>query len=183
MRPPGRFFRFPPQYLVEDDVETVAGLAVKERPRWNRDGEHLLQADRLGTKLNLIAIVCLGLAPLVLHGEGEPGAIRQAVELHDVGLADQSKPKRPQRYAIFDPNVAPRFPAFIMYALVHNPAFGGAPALRPCLFDVDEGALTGTKNHVLQGRKLNQVFWAVHIVTCYLIYCPYLLLLPDSLFS
>ena len=183
MRPPGRFFRFPPQYLVEDDVETVTCLSIEQRTRRDRDGEHLFQADRLGAKLNLIAIVCLGLAPLVLHGKGQPGTVRPAVKLHDVGLPDQPKTKRPQRHTIFDPHITPRFPALVMHSLVHDPAFGGAPALRPCLLNMDERALAGAEHQMLQGGKLNQIFWTVHVVTCYLIYCLYLLLLPDSLFS
>lgn len=89
MRPPGRLLGFPPQGFVENHIEAVPGLAVEERPRRDRRGEHFLQADRLGAELDLVAVVRLGLPPLVLDGEGKPGTVRPVVELHDISLSDQ----------------------------------------------------------------------------------------------
>ena len=56
-----------------------------------------------------------------------------------------------------------------MYPLMHDPAFGGATALRPYLLNMDEGALAGAEHHMLQGGELKEIFRVVHIVTCYLI--------------
>ncbi len=155
MRLAGRLLGLPTQSLVEGDVEAMPGLAVEESPLRDRDGEHLFQTDRLGAELDLVAVVRLGLPPLVLHGEGAPGTVRAAVKLHDIGLPDQPQAQRPERHAVVDPDVAPRFVALVVDALMHDPAFGGASAFRPRLLDMDERALALTEHHVLQGGKLN----------------------------
>lgn len=170
---PGRLLSLSPQGLVEDDVEAVPGLTIEERSRGDRNGEHLLQADRLGAELDLVAVVRLGLPPLVLDGERLPGAVGLAVEFDNIGLSDQPQAERPERHPVVNPDMAPGFPAFVMHMLVHDPAFGGAPALGPYLLNVDERALALTEHHVLQGGKLNEIFRVVHIVTCYLIYYLY----------
>jgi hypothetical protein len=151
----------------------MPGLAVEERPRQDRHGEHLLQADRLGAELDLVAVVRLGLPPLVLYGEREPVTVRPAMELRDVGLSNQPQAQRPKRHAVIDQDITPGLPTFLVHVLVHNPAFGGAPAFRPRLLNVDQGALALTERVVLEGGKLNEIFRAVTIVTRYLIYYLY----------
>lgn len=136
----GRLFGLLPQGLVENNIKAMPGLTIEECPCRDRDGEHLLQTDRLGAELDLVAVVRLGLAPLVLHGEGEPGTIRLPVELHDVGLPDQPQAQRTKRHAVVDPDVAPGLAAFVVDALVHDPALGSETVLRPDLFNVNKGA-------------------------------------------
>jgi hypothetical protein len=144
VRQAGRILGFPPQGLVENDVETVPGLAVEERPLRDRDEEHLLQTDRLRAELDPVTVVRLGLAPLVLHGEGQPGTVRLPMELHNVGLPDQPQTERSERHPIVDPDITPRFPAFVVHPLMHDPAFGGETVLRPDLLNVNKGATPRT---------------------------------------
>jgi hypothetical protein len=57
---------------VELHGEAPAGAAVEYRAFKYRRAQHLLEAYRLRTQLNQVAIVRLGAAMLVFHGESEP---------------------------------------------------------------------------------------------------------------
>jgi len=41
-------------------------------------------------------------------------------------------------HTIFDPDIAPGFPAFVMHSLVHDSTLGSKTVLIPDLFDVDK---------------------------------------------
>ena len=76
-------------------------------------------------------------------------------------LPIEPKPQGPQRDAVFDPHGPPRFPLLLVDLLVHDPALGGKAALGPHLLDMDQGALAGTENIVLQGRDHDEVIFGI----------------------
>ena len=151
MRPAGRLLGFPPQSLVEDDVEAVPGLAVEERPRRDRYGEHLLQADRLGAELDLVAVVRLWFPPLVLDGKGKPDiTVRLMVKFDHIGNSHNAQVQGTDEDASAYAYIASRLLSKLMDPFVKNSPFHSQAVFIPHLFDKHQGALPGTKNHVLQ---------------------------------
>lgn len=142
MRLTGSLFRFPPQVFVENDIEAVPGLAIKKCSRRDLDSEHLLQTDRLGAELDFVAVVYLGLAPLVLHRKRKPGTIRLPMELHNVSLSYQPEPKRPERHSSLDPDVAPGFAALVVNPFMHDPTLGGEKVFGPNPFNMNQSTST-----------------------------------------
>ena len=151
MRPDGRLFGLQPQVFVKGHVETMAGLAVEERPRRDRDPEHLLQADRLGTELHLVAVVRFGLPPLILHGEGVPDiTVRLMMKFDHIGNAHNAQAQGTDEDASAYTYIASRLLSKLMDPFVKNSPFHSQTIFIPHLFDKHQGALPGTKNHVLQ---------------------------------
>lgn len=164
---PGDRFRLLPQRHVEDDIKPVPGLAVKERSLWDRCPEHLLQADRLGAELHLVAIVRLGLSPLVLHREREPCPVYLAVELNNIGNAQNPQSQGTDEDGSTYAHIAPRFLPKLMDAFVKNSSFRGKAVFIPDLFGKHQSTLSGTKGHVLQRRKRQKVVFVIHVLRLY----------------
>ena len=158
-----RLFRLTPKRFIEAHVGPSARLAIEEGPLRHGNREHLLKAHYLGAKLHRVAMVGLGLAPLVLYGKGLPAVFVDPAELHHVRDADKAEPHGAQRHAARDPGRTAGLVAFLVDFLVHDAAFGSEAALGPNLLDVDKGALPGTEDIVLQGGDHDEfVFGVTH---------------------
>ncbi len=84
-------FRFFSESIIEGDIKTPPGPAVKDRAGGDGNTQHLFQANGLGAKLDQVAMVELWLAPFVLHRKGLPGILIHLMELHHVGLANEAE--------------------------------------------------------------------------------------------
>ncbi len=93
-------------------------------------------------------------AAFVFHRIRHP-SVALFVKLHDIRLADKTKPQRPHRNAVFNPNIPPRFTIRRINLVVHDSAFGREKVLTPYLLDVDQGTLTFAVHEMLQGGELD----------------------------
>ena len=78
---------------IEDDLMSLAGRPVVDRPTRNCDVQHLFQTQRLGAELH-VGMRALAAANLILHR-----VWHAVVPLHRVGLAAQPIALRPERNA------------------------------------------------------------------------------------
>ena len=73
------------QLQREADPLPAAGFPVIETALGNIADEDFFQAHGLSAQLKLVAVVLLGLAPLVFHRIGQPAAF-PAMERHALGI-------------------------------------------------------------------------------------------------
>ena len=143
---------------IELNSVTAPFLPIKQRSALYRHRQHLFETERLGTQLHLVATIFLWLATLVL--DGKDNAV--LMKFHNVGLAGQAEPHRTNREGPHraDPPLLLRLPA--VRPLMQHPAFGSEPVFNPNLLEVDQGALTGAVQIVLQGGEHDVVGFGVH---------------------
>ena len=168
-----RLFGQSPELGVEDDIEAVAGLSVKEGARGNGDSQHLFQTESLGAELDLIGAMTFGFAALVLYGEGLPGAgyarqgcsgraVRHAMKFDDIRPAGKPEAQVAKRQPASDAQVAAGLPNAAVRLLMKMPAFHGQRVFHPDLFQVDESALPFAEQQVLERGDREEVVFGVH---------------------
>jgi hypothetical protein len=152
------------QFLAENYIMAPPDAAIKQRPPLNLGSHHLLQAESLGAKLNLIAVIRFGFAPFVLHREGLPATAGQWMELYHIGHPHQPEALGAQRQPTLDQHPGPGFYPLFMHPLVEDPAFGSQAIIGPNLFKMNQGALPLAENKMLQGRDHDPIFYRVAFV-------------------
>ena len=148
--------------FVECDVVPAVGRAVKERAGGDGSVEHFFEADRLRAELHGVDGLMLGAAAFVFDGEGSPGAVRLAVKLDDIGHAVKAEGGGLERECAGDAEVAARFAAGLVGAVVEDAALGGEGVFGPLALDVDERALTRAEGEVLERREREGVVGGGH---------------------
>ena len=130
-------------------------LSIKQSRFLDFDPEHLLQTDRLGTKLDPILIPLLRSSPFILHRDH----LSLPVELDNVGHPRKPKSVGDNPHPSFHPHTRARgLVSHLVRFLVQNTPFRREPIFRPKLLHMNQGTLPLTKKQVLepgQGEKFS----------------------------
>jgi hypothetical protein len=148
----GGAFSALPESGVEGDVNAASCLSVEELPASNGKAQHMFEAESLGAELNPIGIMRLGTAALVLDRSDVERRTVGRLELDGVAHAVQAQEERSHGNGRRRTDSGARFGEIgPVSPVVELPAFNGQSILRPEAFVVDQGALAGAINQVLQG--------------------------------
>src|SRR5262249_13428711 len=93
-------YRLLPESSATYDLPPAFGADAEDGACGDRDAEHLLQTDGLGTDLDFIVVPPPSPAALVLHGKRDiRPARRVGVKLDEIRDAEESEPMADQRQA------------------------------------------------------------------------------------
>jgi hypothetical protein len=141
----------------------MAGRSIKEGSGGHWNAQHLLEADRLSAKLNVVRPVPLRSPSLVLHRMRQPTPgpplddraggipIGKAVEFHDVCAPRDPEREAPDRDVSGHPNVSAGIGLARDHLLVKVRSLHRPDILEPYLLDVDQRRLSLTVDEMLEG--------------------------------
>jgi len=110
--------------------------------------------------------VGFGFAAFVFDGDDFLVVGGGAVEFDDVALAGEAVEEGADGHTAGDADVVAGFVGAVVGAFVHEVALDREFVFRPDLLQVDEGALTGAKQHVLQSRDGEELVFGEHDLRC-----------------
>ena len=123
-------------------------LTVEEKTFRYAGVQGFFDAQGLGAELDLIGAMGLGLAPLVFN-HGDMAVLMKLDHITDA-MYGQSGGANGE--AAGDADAGAGFVRAVMGAIVHGAAFGGEAIFRPDLVNVDQGALPGAEEQMLEAR-------------------------------
>ncbi len=152
------FLRYQPEPLVEHHGMSASIFAVKKCALGNDDGKHFLQAQGLSAKLHFVAAVLFGPAAFIFDRKNQT----VVVKLHHIGLPAQSQALGADRQGPHGADPALLDPFSAVGPFMEKSPFGGVTVLGPDLLGMDQGALAGAIQIMLQCREHDVVGFWVH---------------------
>lgn len=136
---------------VEGDDLAAFGGVVEEGSFVNFDAEHFFQRHGLGAELDLVGKTVVAAAAFVFNRVG------LRMKLHDISDAEHAESAGGDGQGASDPVTVFGTCGSVVHALVEVAAFEGEAVFLEDALDVDESALAGTKDDVLQAGQGEQV--------------------------
>ena len=143
-----------PQSIIEGDLTAAVGLKRINCTLPDRNAQHLLQAECLGAKLNVIMEALSARPVLVFHRNDAP----IGVELHNIPFALQPQPIRPEWQGTFDAYTIFHCGMRLIYPLVGMPTTQSKNIFIEDALHMDESALARAVRKMFQCRDKNGLF-------------------------